>query len=124
MTTDRRTTLRLVVIVSGMVLLTMAAIALPFILTRGDQSTTYSYVIPPGTGDRMDRGAGVVIIPAQLDVHVGDVISIVNNDDRPHSVGPFYVPAGDQLEHRFSEVGTIAEICTVHPSGRVTINVT
>lgn len=119
-----RSSVRLGLIVTAMVLLTMAAIAVPYLLTREEPPTTYSYVIPAGTGDRLDAGEPVVIIPAELSVHVGDSISIVNNDDRGHSVGPFFVAAGERLTHEFSERGTIADVCTIHPSGRVTITVT
>lgn len=120
-----RSPLRLVLVVTAMVLATIAAIAVPYLLSRDDDSsTTWSYVIPAGTGERLDAGEQVVIVPSELDVRVGDVISIVNNDDRDHTVGPFYVPAGQQLSHEFTEPGTIADVCTVHPSGRVTITVT
>lgn len=119
-----RNPVRFGLIVAAMVLATMAAIAVPYLLSRDDPPTTYSYVIPAGTGARLDAGEQVSIIPSELAVHVGDSISIVNNDDRGHSVGPFYVPAGERLTHEFAERGTIADVCTIHPSGRVTITIT
>lgn len=82
-----------------------------------------SYVIPAGTGARIDRGEQVDIVPQDLRVHVGDVIRIQNDDDRGHLVGPFFVGAGETLTQQFRNVGQIAGGCSVHPSGTLTVTV-
>ena len=53
----------------------------------------YSYRIPPGAGEAIDRGEPLDILPGSLDVSVGEVIELVNADDRGHLVGPFFVGA-------------------------------
>ena len=53
----------------------------------------------------------------ELDVRVGETIRIVNDDDRGHSVGPFFVGAHETLTQQFSSPGEFVGICTVHPSG-------
>ena len=62
-------------------------------------------------------GAPLTILPAELEVQVGETIRIVNEDDRGHSVGPFFVGANETLTQRFSSPGEFVGICTVHPSG-------
>ena len=83
----------------------------------------YDYDIPPGTGDRFDRGEVIEIIPAELEVNVGEVLRIVNRDDRDHLIGPFFVGAGETLVQRFSSPGEFEGLCTVHPSGEFILKV-
>ena len=88
------------------------------------QAADYSFTIARGTGEAMDRGDEVEILPAELGVKVGEVLEIVNHDDRGHLVGPFFVGAGETLRQQFASPGTFQGICTVHPSGEFTLTVT
>lgn len=83
----------------------------------------FEYLIPAGTGARIDDGDRVEIIPAELEVSVGDVLRIVNEDDRGHVIGAFYVGAGETLSQTFSAPGELAGECSVHPSGSFTLTV-
>ena len=78
----------------------------------------YDYLIPAGTGERYDAGEFIEILPAELEVSVGEVLRIVNEDERDHLVGPFFVGAGETLTQRFSTAGEFEGLCTVHPSGQ------
>jgi hypothetical protein len=90
----------------------------PGIVPANDsESATYEYVIPLGAGDALDAGTPLEILPAELEVSVGESIRIVNNDERGHNVGPFFVGAHETLSQRFSSAGEFAGVCTVHPSG-------
>lgn len=89
-----------------------------------DQAADHQFTIVPGTGEAMDRGEQVDILPAELDVRVGQVLEIVNQDDRGHLVGPFFVGAGETLRQQFASPGTFEGICTVHPSGQFVLTVT
>jgi len=80
-------------------------------------AATYEYVIPLGAGEALDAGEPLEILPAELEVRVGETIRIVNEDDRGHAVGPFFVGAEETLTQRFSSEGEFVGICTVHPSG-------
>lgn len=88
---------------------------------QSDAIADYHYVIPEGTGDRMDRGEPVDILPLELDVHVGETIRIENHDHRTHAIGPFSVGAGQTLAQRFASAGTLQGVCTVHPDGKLTL---
>jgi len=81
----------------------------------------HSFVIPAGAGAAHDRGETLEILPAEMAVKVGEVIEIVNRDERGHLVGPFFVGAGETLRQRFTGPGEFAGVCTVHPSGRLVL---
>ena len=83
----------------------------------------YEYVIPFGTGRRLDGGEKIEIVPAELDVLVGEKIRIVNEDVRGAAVGIFWVPAERTVAMEFTTPGTLTGECDVHPSGVFTINV-
>ena len=52
-----------------------------------------------------------------------DTIRIENQDDRGHTVGPFFVGANETLTQRFSTPGEFESVCTVHraPSGQLVL---
>jgi plastocyanin len=80
-------------------------------------AATYEYVIPQGAGEALDAGTPLEVLPGELEVRVGETIRIVNEDDRGHSVGPFFVGANETLTQQFSSPGEFVGVCTVHPSG-------
>jgi plastocyanin len=81
----------------------------------------HDFVIPAGTGDRLDAGDTVDVVPGELTVRVGEAIRIVNDDARGHQVGVFYVGAGESLTQRFNSPGTLQDECDVHSSGAFTL---
>ena len=83
----------------------------PFCLSRCGYCNFYS-------GEPLD------ILPQALDVSVGELFELINEDDRGHLVGPFYVGAGETLRQRFSAPGTFIGACSVHPSGEIVLTVT
>jgi plastocyanin len=86
-----------------------------------DEAATLDYVIPVGAGKALDAGTPLEILPAELEVNVGDTIRIENQDDRGHTVGPFFVGANETLTQRFSTAGEFEGVCTVHPSGQLVL---
>jgi plastocyanin len=84
-------------------------------------NVTLEYVIPAGAGEALDAGTPLEILPAELQVDVGDTIRIENQDDRGHTVGPFFVGANETLTQRFSTPGEFEGVCTVHPSGQLVL---
>ena len=79
--------------------------------------------VPTGTADRLEAGEEVDLLPRTLEVDVGDRLVIVNHDRVAHEVGPYAVAAGQRLEQTFTAPGTIEGVCTLHPSGAITIEV-
>lgn len=92
----------------------------------GDAATAveHEYVIPDGMGDAIDAGEPFPeVIPATLEIAVGESIRIVNHDTRGHTVGAFYVGAGETLTQTFASPGELGGDCTIHPSGAFTLSV-
>ena len=79
--------------------------------------------IPAGTAALLSAGRDVNIIPTDLDFRLRDRLTVVNKDSAAHQIGPFLIPAGKQLDTRFAEAATIEGFCSLHSSGRVTINI-
>lgn len=90
----------------------------------GGDAPDYSYVIPAGAGEAIDRGESLDILPQELNVKVGEVIELINEDDRGHLVGPFFVGKGETVRQRFSAPGTFIGDCSVHQSGQIILTVT
>lgn len=89
----------------------------------GEEPADYQYVIPVGAGEALDRGEPLEILPGELQVEVGEVIEIENQDDRGHTVGPFFVGGNETLRQQFTSPGEYIGICTVHPSGEIVLTV-
>lgn len=89
----------------------------------GDRSTEHRYVIPAGTGARLDAGERVEIVPASLTFARGDTLTVTNDDDRVHQIGVFGVRPGETLSYRFPNPGVFQGACSVHTSGMLTITI-
>ncbi len=96
----------------------------------GQTGTTFTtgvvhrYVIPAGTGEAIDRGEAVDVMPDRLEIKVGDAIEIINEDDRGHNVGLFFVGVGETVHQVFPSVAEFSDVCSVSSSGSFTISVT
>jgi hypothetical protein len=77
--------------------------------------------VPAGTAERIEAGEFVELLPGTLEVSVGDTLEIRNLDAHAHEVGPYVVGAGQTLRQTFTSPGTIQGLCTLHPSGEITI---
>jgi hypothetical protein len=88
-----------------------------------EEQADYSYTILAGSGEAIDRGEPLDILPAELVGHVGEVFELINLDDRGHLVGPFFVGAGETMRQRFNSPGSFVGACSVHPSGEFVLTV-
>ena len=77
--------------------------------------------IPRGTGARIDRGEPVDVIPQRLVAHAGDTLRVVNRDTRDHTIGPFFVSAGQTMETALASPGTYTGACSLHRSRQLAI---
>jgi plastocyanin len=83
----------------------------------------YDYTIPVGAGLALDAGTPLEILPGNFDARVGQTIQIINEDDRGHLVGPWFVGAGETMRQTFKTPGEFIGECTVHPSGQIVVTV-
>ena len=82
---------------------------------------TIAVDVAPGTHDRLSAGEAIELLPRTLRVEVGDELVITNRDDHSHQVGPYTVASGQVLRQQFTTPGTIEGVCTLHPSGEISI---
>jgi plastocyanin len=73
-------------------------------------------------GDPSDTIADYSFTPATLTIHVGDTVTWTNNGPAPHTAtannGSFNtgtLQKGQSASHTFTQAGTYAYICTIHP---------
>ena len=82
---------------------------------------TREIVIPAGTGVAVDAGESVDAVPTNIEMSVGDTLVLVNEDNRPHVVGPWTVLPGEELSYTFTEAGEFDGACSAHPDNAVRI---
>jgi mono/diheme cytochrome c family protein len=79
--------------------------------------------IPKGTDASLKAGQSSKVIPPTIQLRVGDVFILRNEDIAAHRVGGFYVRPGETLSYRFSQAGSFDYICTIHRDGHTTFQV-
>ncbi len=85
------------------------------------EEPTFSFVIPAGSAELVAQGEPLEILPRELVAQRNDTIIIVNEDDEPHFLGPWFLGPRETLRQRFVEVGVFEGVCSVHPSGEFTV---
>jgi hypothetical protein len=107
------------VVVAGVVVWTFAA---------QDDGTrepdTIEIVVPAGTQDRLSAGESVVLMPARIELRVGDQLVIRNDDDVSHLVGPYQVDPGDNMFVQYGAPGVYEGYCALSEGERYEIVVT
>jgi hypothetical protein len=80
-------------------------------------------VIPLGTETGIRSGHGTEVIPQEILMNVsGQNTLVIRNDDiADHSVGPFFVRAGETVRQTFSQPAVYQGTCTILHSGEVNI---
>ncbi|HLU30683.1 MAG TPA: hypothetical protein VK088_02895, partial [Acidimicrobiia bacterium] len=81
---------RFLAVAASILLLTLSAC--------GAGGEVVEVVVPLGTGERLERGEIVDLMPAELNLKVGDTIRIRNEDVVFQEVGPYFVAAGQEFE--------------------------
>ena len=80
------------------------------------QAQTVEVVVPAGTQDRLDAGETVDVMPARIELRVGDTLLLRNEDDVDQTVGPYFVAAGRILSLRYSVPGRYEGYCPLSGS--------
>lgn len=85
-------------------------------VSRWEQARTVTYVIPPGTSQRLAAGEEAVDFPNELVFTIGvrDTIVIENQDETVHTFGPFVILPHTTLTKRFDNVRIYESTCTFH----------
>jgi plastocyanin len=107
--TDRPTTRHVPLALTGAVLVLAALLAGLWLLMR---PTTIEVVVPEGTAARIAAGEEVDLLPAGLELRVGDTLEVRNLDEVTHEIGPYTVSSGQTLRQTFTSPGVIQGVCT------------
>ncbi|HLT15563.1 MAG TPA: hypothetical protein VK007_02580 [Acidimicrobiales bacterium] len=78
-------------------------------------------VVPAGTGARLRAGEDVTVMPERLVLQVGQTLRIRNEDGEAARVGPYEVPARDELSVRFGRPGRFEGYCPLSENDRYEI---
>lgn len=119
---DRSSRAVLILFVIAAVAMVIGSITLSRVVGQPEPKQHF-ITIPLGTAMRLSLGYDVDIIPADLDFKLRDQLTVINKDSADHQIGPFIIPAGGRLDTRFAEAVTLEGFCSLHATGRVTINI-
>ena len=87
-------------------------------------STTYSFVISPGTQAALANGETVPNqLPITLQLSVGDTLEVTNNDSVAHTYTFLILRPGETGRYTFHNPGEFTASCTVGDHKEVTITV-
>lgn len=87
----------------------------------GPEPQTIQIVVPEGTQQRLDAGESVDVMPARLDLRVGDTLLIRNDDVVTQSVGPYLVRAGREIRLTYGAEGRYEGYCPLSEGERYEI---
>jgi hypothetical protein len=101
----------------------VCAVALWIYAGPAHGSETRELLIPRGTAQLVRQGENPLNIPAKWGFHTGDVLLVENRDAVAHVIGPWKVAPGTTQEIVLRSTQSSFFGCSVHPSGRLIIDV-
>ena len=104
-------------------LVTVAAVLmvseLSFRLLREESARapkTIELLIPAGTAEKVNLGQPEPSIPENMVFVVGDILTVKNEDDANHQLGPLWIPAGKTASLPMGAANDYAYTCSFRPS--------
>jgi len=91
--------------------------------TPQEPARQFNYVIPEGMAGLIATNRAPEIFPPNLVVHVGDSITIVNDDRVDQEVGPYLVKAKTKISQHFSSPGVLEGSCKMSLGGKLTVTI-
>lgn len=118
----RRSGLAVPIAVFGVLVLVAIGGIVAVVVTSDDPDPeTVTFAIEAGTGARMDAGEEVELMPAEVRLSVGDTLVIRNEDDRPYSVGPYFVRAGETVTQTYTRPQELVGACELSGHGELKV---
>lgn len=90
-------------------------------MMRPDPQQTLTIIIPQGTADIVRMGHAEDLIPQEIRLNVRgqNTLLIINDDVTDHTIGPFFVRAGERIRQTFSQPAVYEGTCTILHSATV-----
>lgn len=96
----------------------------PLTTVASQQPRTVTFVIPPGTAERIERGEDVgEVLPASLTLRVGDTLVLDNRDTTYHLYGPISARSGEVVRWVVPSAGTFIGTCTANTDRQIVLTV-
>ncbi|MGA0117196.1 MAG: hypothetical protein ACO3JF_02275 [Ilumatobacteraceae bacterium] len=109
---------------AALVLVVIIPLIVILVMMLRPSSTTYSFVISPGTQNAIDNGEKVPNqLPRSLDLKVGDTLEVTNNDSVAHTYTFLILRPGETGKYTFHNAGVFTAACTVGEHKEVSITV-
>jgi hypothetical protein len=80
-------------------------------------------VIPQGTQDMIKHGMAADVVPEEIRLAASgrNTLIIRNNDISDHTIGPYFVRAGETVRQRFTQPATFVGTCSIRQQAEVSI---
>lgn len=80
-------------------------------------------VIPQGTQEMIKHGQAADVVPAEIRLQTDgrNTLVIRNNDIADHTIGPYFVRAGETVRQRFNTPATFVGTCSIRQRAEVSI---
>lgn len=90
---------------------------------RPDPQQTLTIIIPQGTADIVRMGHAEDLIPQEIRLNVRgqNTLLIINDDITDHTIGPFFVRAGERIRQTFTQPAVYEGTCTILHSATVSL---
>jgi hypothetical protein len=88
-----------------------------------ERGAALTFVIPPGTAERLQAGEPLTVLPSPIHLTVGvrDVLVITNDDDVIHQVGPIILGSHQTYRIPFRKPGRFQYACSLHAAGTLSL---
>lgn len=120
MTTRRPATLAVVALVAVLAVLAAGALTACSSSPKREPQTV-EVVVPVGTQLRLNAGEKVDVMPARIELHVGDTLLIRNYDYVAQTVGPYDVAANSEVSFTYGAPGEFEGYCPLSEGERYEI---
>jgi len=80
-------------------------------------------MIPAGTGDLLRAGESPLDIPRDMRFVVGDTLTVINQDDENHQLGPLWIPANSSASLKLETEENLVVECSFQAGSYMGITV-
>jgi hypothetical protein len=80
-------------------------------------------VIPQGTQEMIKHGLAADVVPEEIRLEASgrNTLIIRNNDISDHTIGPYFIRAGETVRQRFTQPATFVGTCSIRQQAEVSI---
>ena len=90
---------------------------------KADPERELWIVIPQGTQEMIQHGLAADVVPEEIRLVASgrNTLVIRNNDITDHTIGPYFIRAGETVRQRFTQPATFVGTCSIRQQAEVSI---